>query len=132
MPQQGFMISSCFMDTRTLEEKRKLRGWDDDSERNWEVRSTSMPNQLLGVGMRLQKRRESFGMTQKELARRMDRAGHPAWRPAKVSKVEGGHQRITLYEAWALSIIFGCYVDDFLPPVQLTPGLHPPRPADLT
>lgn len=114
------------MDTSQNVEQRK-QALDDEAQRRWELRGTKDNHVKVMVAIRVRDARRRMGITQKELSKKMRDAGYTTWTPVKVSRFEKGEQDLKLNEAWTLSVLLGCRIEDFLPPIKLTPELFPQR-----
>jgi transcriptional regulator with XRE-family HTH domain len=86
------------------------------------MRNTPKPTQQASVigrdvesefGTRVRALRESLQRSQDAVASRMREAGHD-WHQTTISKVEAGQRGVSLNEAYALALILGAHLRDFL------------------
>lgn len=119
-----------FSHTGYLPRMDTSRNRDDDSRRSWELLTikNGQTKALVADGYRAA--REEAGLTQAKVAKTMLNAGHTTWTRPKVAAFETGRYNLKLEEAWALSILYGRSIEDFLPPIKLTPELYPQRPHE--
>lgn len=109
------------MDTTEREET-------EEAQRRWELLAIKSTHTRVMIGARARDARREMGLTQNELGAKMRAVGYSTWVPAKVGNLEHGEYMLKLDEAWTLSLLLGRELADFLPPLKLTPGLHPRRP----
>lgn len=100
---------------------------DDAFQRRWELLAIKDGQTRIGVADRCRAARKEAGLTQAVVAKEMREAGNTTWTAPKVAAFETGRYNLKLEEAWALSILYGRSIEDFLPPIKLTPELYPQR-----
>lgn len=74
-----------------------------------------MPSDDLEIGQNVRRARLAAGLSQADVARQMQEAGHPAFYPQAVTRTEQGARALKFSEAGALSRILNWPLAGFLP-----------------